>query len=119
MGSNTWQMITRATNNKSINIFRWVVQLAIFGILVAQTGNSAGQEPFIHEPSPAPFDQSELKDIAVDPEGRMVAVGWWRNFQVGGLQVFPLVMIKDQMDDPWTVLETPDFGWTWHKPGGG
>jgi hypothetical protein len=101
--------------NYSTNIYLLVVQLALFGMLVTQTWNLSGQEPFIHELSPAPFDQNELKDIAVDPEGRMVAVGWWREFQIGGSKGIPLVMIKDQMDDPWTVLETPDFGWTWHS----
>jgi hypothetical protein len=87
-----------------------LMPILLFGLVITVSS----QEPFIHEPSPAPFDQSELKDIAVDAEGRMVAVGWWRNFQVGGSPSFPLVLIKDQPDDPWTILETPDFGWTWH-----
>jgi hypothetical protein len=102
-------------HNNSSNPGKRFLPLALFVILLAQTSNLSGQEPFIHDPSPASFDQSELKDVAVDPEGRMVAVGWWRNFQLGGSPGFPLVIIKDQPEDPWTILEPPDFGWTWHK----
>ncbi|MBE0662710.1 MAG: T9SS type A sorting domain-containing protein [Bacteroidales bacterium] len=111
-----WSFVSKARANKksSISITQRVVQLALFCLLVTQTWILSGQEPFIHEPSPAPFDQNELKDIDVDADGRMVAVGWWREFQIGGSPGFPLVMIKDQADDPWTVIEAPDFGWTWH-----
>jgi hypothetical protein len=101
-------------NRRMSFVFR-VLPYALFGVFIIQTWRLSSQEPFIHEPSPAPFDQNDLNGIAVDPDGRMVTVGRWREFHVGGSPNFPLVMIKDQADDPWTVLETPDFGWTWHK----
>jgi hypothetical protein len=74
-----------------------------------------GQEPFFFEESPAPLDQSELQDIDSDPQGRLVAVGRMRQFMTGGSPFYPMVMIKDQPSDPWTLLDPPNFGQTWYE----
>ena|GEM_PF-4279572 len=67
------------------------------------------------EESPAPLDQSNLQDIDADLQGRMVAVGRQRELVTGGSPFYPLVMIKDQPQDPWTILDPPNFGWTWYE----
>jgi len=74
-----------------------------------------GQEQFFMEESPAPLDQSELQDIDSDHQGRLVAVGRQRELVVGGSPFYPLVMIKDTPQDPWAILDPPNFGWTWYE----
>lgn len=74
-----------------------------------------GQEPFFFEESPAPLDQSELQDIDSDPQGKLVAVGRMRQFMTGGSPFYPLVIIKDQLTDTWTLLDPPNLGQTWYE----
>jgi hypothetical protein len=83
-------------------------------LLVLAVLPAMAQLPFLHEPSPAPLDHSELKDIASSPDGKLVAVGFQRALMVGGSPSFPLVMFKEHIDDEWVILRTPDFGFTWH-----
>jgi len=90
--------------------------LVIFFLIIsASPEQSFGQEQFFMEESPAPLDQSNLQDIDADLQGRMVAVGRQRELVTGGSPFYPLVMIKDQPQDPWTILDPPNFGWTWYE----
>jgi len=89
--------------------------IIIFFITSASPKLIFGQEPFFMEESPAPLDQSDLQDIDADPQGRMAAVGRQRELAVGGSPFYPLVMIKDTPQDPWTILNPPNFGSTWYE----
>lgn len=93
----------------------FVLVLICLLFMLVFTETALCQEPFLWEESPAPFDQSKLLDIDVDPEGRIVAVGWQRELVAGGSPLYPLVMIKDPIQNSWTILDPPNFGWTYYE----
>ena len=99
-------------NRQSMHIFLLTISTLF---TTALQESVTGQEAFIHEESPAPLDVSDLEAVDVDPEGRMVAVGRVREWLTGGSPFFPLIMIKDNSEDPWTLLDPPDFGFTYHQ----
>lgn len=101
--------ILKSSNRQSVPL------LIFFLIISASPEQSFGQEQFFMEESPAPLDQSNLQDIDADLQGRMVAVGRQRELVTGGSPFYPLVMIKDTPQDPWTILDPPNFGWTWYE----
>lgn len=93
----------------------WLGLFALISASAVLPGRASAQVPFFVEETPAPRDVSWLYDVDADSSGRLVAVGTAREYHVGGSPFFPLVLVKDGPELPWTVLEPPDLGSYYHE----
>ena len=113
------ETLQKILNSKYGNINRknplYFCNILLLFFTISISNVASAQELFFIEESPSPPDQSELRDIDVDPDGRLVAVGKQRNFNTGGSFFFPLVVSKDKPEDPWLILNPPNFGMTGHE----
>ena len=100
-------------NRRGVFIYAAKVMIIVFASSLFLS--VSGQENFLMEESPAPFDQSELADIDSDQQGRLVAVGKMRQFTTGGSPFYPMVIVKDKPGDVWKLLDVPNLGETWYE----